>query len=86
MAYLSKGIFPKVTGSVGLASVKSVVEKTRYPVAKSMLLKRLGWQLVEVEEGKQMRLEALLTDLPSKSYGSAEQLIGEIRAINGLRN
>ncbi len=86
MAYLSKGVFPKVTGSVGLASVKSVAEKVRYPAAKSMLLKRLGWQLVEVEEGKQMRLEALLTDLHSKSYESAEQLIGEIRAVEGLRD
>lgn len=85
-AYLSKGFFPKITGSVGLASVKRVAEKVRYPIAKSMLFKRLGWRLVEVEEGKQMRLEALLTDLPSKSYGSLEQLIDEIKAVKGLRN
>jgi len=85
-AYLSEGFFPKITGSAGLASVKRVAEKARYPIAKSTLLKRLGWRLVEAAEGKQLRLEALLADLPSKSYGSVEQLIGEIKAVKGLRS
>jgi len=84
MEYLSKKAFPRVTGSVGLDSVRSVVEKTRYPVAKSVLIRKVGWRLVELEEGKQVRLGGLLADLPSKKYRSAEKLVDEIRAVKKL--
>ncbi|MCL6578181.1 MAG: hypothetical protein K6T73_02205, partial [Candidatus Bathyarchaeota archaeon] len=77
--YLSSGVFPKITHSTGLASIKEVVEKTRYPITKSMLIKKLGWRLVEVEEGKQIRLENALADLPSKSFNSVDELVKEIR-------
>jgi len=46
MEYLSKGVFPKITDSTGLASVRSVVERTRYPPSKGLLVRRLGWRLV----------------------------------------
>ena len=82
--YLSKGVFPKVTGSTGLASIRSVVERTRYPISKSMLIKKLGWRLVEVEEGKQVRLGAILTDLPSKTYKNAEELLDDIKAAKKI--
>jgi len=58
--------------------VKKVMEKTRYPTTKSMLLKKLGWRLVEVEEGKQVKLNELLKDVPSKTYGSIEEVLQEI--------
>lgn len=80
MEYLAKGKFPKITGSVGLESVKSVVEKTRYPAPKSMLIKKVGWRLVEVEEGKQVRLAKLLAELPSKTFKNAEELLKELKA------
>jgi uncharacterized protein YecE (DUF72 family) len=79
MEYLSKGTFPKITSSTGLASIREVVEKTRYPVLKSMLVKRLGWRLAEVEEGKQIILDTFLEDLPSKTYKNAEELISDIK-------
>lgn len=81
MTFLSKGVFPKVTGSVGLGSVRSVVERTRFPTSKSMLMRRIGWRLIEVEEGKQVRLGKLLADLPSKSYESAEEVIEEVKVL-----
>jgi uncharacterized protein YecE (DUF72 family) len=81
MEWLSKGTFPKITGSTGLASIRNVVEKTRYPVAKSMLIKKLGWRLVELEEGKQVRLNTILADLPSKTYKNAEELLSDVKAI-----
>lgn len=84
MEFLANGKFPKITGSVGLESVKSVVGKTRYPAAKSMLIKRVGWRLVEVEEGKQARLAELLADLPSKTFKSAEELLKELKAAGKL--
>jgi len=79
MHYLETDSFPSLTGAVGLESVRSVMEKTRYPVAKSVLLKKLGWRLVEVEEGKQVRLNELLKDVPSKAYGSVEEVLREVK-------
>lgn len=79
MHYLENGCFPSLTGQTGLESVKSVMTRTRYPATKSVLLKRLGWRLVEVEEDKQVRLSELLEDIPSKSYKNVEEVLREIR-------
>jgi hypothetical protein len=84
MEFLAKGKFPKVTGSVGLESVKSVVGKTRYPAPKSALIKKVGWRLVEVEEDKQIRLADLLEELPSKTFKNAEELLNELKAAKRL--
>jgi uncharacterized protein YecE (DUF72 family) len=79
--YLFSGVFPKITVQTGLASVKSVVQKTRYPTTKSVLIRKLGWRLVETEQGQQIRLEILLENLLSKSYNSAEELVTELRTL-----
>jgi len=79
LKYLSKGSFPKITVSVGLASVREVVEKTRYPVSKSILIRRVGWRLVELEEGKQVKLETVFANLPSKTYKNVEELLEHVR-------
>jgi uncharacterized protein YecE (DUF72 family) len=76
--YLSSGAFPKVTAQTGLASVKSLIKKTRYPTTKSVLIRKLGWRLVETEQGKQISLETLLKSLLSKSYNSEEELLTEL--------
>jgi len=44
-----------------------------------VLLKKLGWRLVEVEEGKQVRLNELLEDMPSKAYESVEEVLQEVK-------
>ena len=49
MHYLKSGSFPSLTGAVGLDSVRAIIQKTRYPTTKSVLLQRLGWRLVELE-------------------------------------
>jgi len=84
MEYLSKGAFPEITGSTGLASIREVMEKTRYPTSKGMLIKRLGWRLVEVEEGKQARLSTFLDALPSKTYKNVEEVLGDIKSVKKL--
>ena len=84
MHYLSSGKFPKVTGAVGLESVKSVIAKARYPTPKSMLVKKVGWRLVEIEEGKQVRLAKLLAELPSKTYKNAEELLNALKTAKKL--
>ncbi|MEM2995486.1 MAG: DUF72 domain-containing protein [Candidatus Bathyarchaeia archaeon] len=82
--YLSKGKFPKITSATGLDSISEVVEKTRYPTTKAMLMKRLGWRLIEVEEGKQIRLSAFLMDLPARTYKNPEELLKDIKAVKML--
>lgn len=78
MEYLETGYSPSLTRTVGLESIRKVIERTRYPAAKSVLLKKLGWRLVDVEEGRQIRLDSLLKDIPSKTYRSAEDVLREI--------
>jgi uncharacterized protein YecE (DUF72 family) len=70
--------FPSVTGSVGLDSVRTVIERTRYPLTKSMLLKKLGWRIAEIRQGKQARLEEILRMLPSKSYENTDEVIDQV--------
>jgi uncharacterized protein YecE (DUF72 family) len=77
--YLETGKFPSLTGATGLESVKRVIQKTRYPTTKNLLLKRLGWRLVEPEKGKQKRLEEFLKNLPSKSYENVEEVVRELK-------
>jgi uncharacterized protein YecE (DUF72 family) len=81
MHFTETGSFLSLTGAVGLESVKTVIQKTRYPTTKALLLKRLGWRLVELEEGKQTRLNELLRNLPAKSYESIEEVLRELRKL-----
>jgi len=78
MHYVKTNSFPRLSGAVGMESVRKVVEKIRYPVTKSLLSQRLGWKLVELENGEQTRLEDLLKPITSKSYGSVEEVLREI--------
>jgi len=84
MEYLSKGVFPRITDAIGLASIREVAERTRYPASKNMLIKKVGWRLVEVAEGKQARLDTFLTDLASKVYESAEELLKDIKSVKKI--
>ena len=77
--YIEKGSFPSLTENVGLESVREVLSKTRYPASKIMLLKKVGWKLVEIERGKQVRLEKILERIPSKTYNSVDGVMKEIK-------
>jgi uncharacterized protein YecE (DUF72 family) len=81
MHFIETGKFLSLTGAVGLESVERVIQKTRYPTTKSLLSKRIGWRLVELEEGRQTRLDELLKSLPSKSYESKEEVMQELRKL-----
>ncbi len=81
MRFVETGKFPSLTGTVGLESIRRVILKTRYPTTKNLLFKRLGWRLVELKEGKQIRLDELLEKLPSRSFDNAEEVMEEIRKL-----
>lgn len=82
--YIEKHSFPSLAGAVGLDSVRNLIEKTRYPITKHLLLKRLGWRLVELEHDKQTRLNELLRTVAPKSYRSAEEVLQEIKRTQKL--
>jgi uncharacterized protein YecE (DUF72 family) len=82
--YLANGKFPKISSFTGLNSLKEILERTRYPISKSLLIKKVGWRLVEVEEGKQERLNTFLVDLPPKTYRNVEELLNEIKSIKKI--
>jgi uncharacterized protein YecE (DUF72 family) len=79
--YLQKGMFPKITGKVGLESIRAVIERTRYPISKAVLLKRFGWRLVELEEGKQIRLGQVLEKSSQKTFESPEKVLEAAKTI-----
>jgi len=77
--YLETGELPKITQEVGFESIREVISQTRYPASKSTLLRKLGWRIIEIKENKQERLDKILMELPSKTYGSVEELLMEIK-------
>ncbi len=82
---MERGNLPSLTGSVGIESVKAVIARARYPLTKSRLVSKLGWRLVELEKGVQVRLEEILKSLPSKIYKGPEDVLGEIERLHLLK-
>ncbi|MEM2557371.1 MAG: DUF72 domain-containing protein [Candidatus Bathyarchaeia archaeon] len=77
--FLENGRFPPLTGSFGLDSAKAIISKARYPTTKSALIDKVGWRLVELEGGKQVRLKDLLADISAKTYKSPDEVLREIK-------
>lgn len=77
--FMEKGYFPPLAGSYGLDSVKAILNRTRYPATRSALIRKVGWRLVESEDGKQMRLSELLTKIPAKAYRGPDEVLRELR-------
>jgi len=73
-----KGHLPPLSKARGLDSVKEIISKTRYPLTRSVLVKKFGWRLIEPEEGRQIRLAGLLREIPSKAYRDAGDLLKDI--------
>lgn len=76
--FLAKGEFPSLTGKTGLECLREILGRTRYPATKDTLMSRVGWRLIEVAKGKQVKLQTLLAGLTAKKYENAQQLISEL--------
>jgi uncharacterized protein YecE (DUF72 family) len=79
--YLQRDSFPKIT-----TTVDGLVEKIRYPISKDALLKKFGWKLIELEDGKQVKLETFLADLPRKAYRNAEEMLSDLKSLKKIVN
>lgn len=78
--FLENKYFPPLTGTFGLDSIKSMLSKTRYPTNRNLLIDKIGWRLIELKEGKQVRLSSLLDAIPAKTYRNLDEIMEEIKA------
>jgi len=68
-AFKRTGVFPKVTGGEGLASLEEVLkEDARFPTSKDELIRHQGWKLVDLAESKRIRASVLLKQLEDRVY------------------
>ncbi len=66
---------PKINGKEAL---KAMLSKVKYPATKKVLIEKIGWKIIELEDGKQVRLTELLNSLSRSSYASSEAVTKEI--------
>jgi len=74
LSFIETGRFPSLILK-GIDSIRALLLRMQYPLTKSMLMKKIGWRLVELEGQNQVRLEDLLSDLPSGTYRNAEEIL-----------
>jgi len=72
--------FPRVTSEIGLESIKAVAAKINYPVTKAVLLRRLGWKLVDLENGKQARLGEILKNVPQQTFANPADITKAVKS------
>lgn len=76
--YIRNARFPPLAEAKGYEHLRVLLGRARFPASKRLLTDRLGWRLVELEDGRQVRLREILNNIPSKTFGSSEDLLKEI--------
>ncbi len=75
--YEKSGAFPNVTKTIGLASLRSVLEEdAKFPVTKSELIEKQGWKVFDLTKTDYVHASALLEKLPDRRYAGVEEVIG----------
>ncbi len=83
-SFIEKGLFPKITGGVGVDSIREVLsEDARFPTNKSNLLKDQGWKVFQ-ETGEVRKISTVLEKLPDGEYNSLDDLLTQLRSQQGL--
>jgi len=77
--YIECSEFPSLTKAIGIESAREVLEGIKFPATKSTIFKVAGWKLVELEDGKQVRVDQLLKDTLSKTYKSIDEVLQKVR-------
>ncbi len=69
LTFRRTGLFPPVTGSVGLDSLAEVLAAdARFPATPEDLRRDHGWKLVDLDASRRARADAYLARLPEASY------------------
>jgi len=83
--YKQTGRFPPVTKSVGLESLKEVLnEDTKFPTTKQQLIQKQGWKVIDLSPTKRIHASQILQTLPEQTYRNMEDILktleqGELR-------
>ena len=77
--YVECGEFPRLTKAVGIESVREVMGRAKFPATKSALLKSVGWKLADLEDGKQVKVDQLLKNIPPKMYENADEVMQKVK-------
>jgi uncharacterized protein YecE (DUF72 family) len=78
--YQKSGVFPNVTKTKGLESLKSVIEEdAKFPATKSELIEKQGWKVFDLSDTEHIHASAPLEKLPDRKYGSIEEVIGALK-------
>ena len=74
--YKQTGIFPPVTKSVGLNSLKEVLsEDTKFPITKKQLIQKQGWKVIDLSPTKRIHASQILQTLPEQTYQNVEDIL-----------
>jgi hypothetical protein len=80
--YKQTGMFPRVTESMGLASMQEVLEEdAKFPSTKQALMDDQGWKLFDLNEGERIRARELLQRLPEKTYLNVSEVISCLKSM-----
>ncbi len=77
LLFIKTGRFPPLTLR-GTDSIRVLLSRIKHPLTKSTIMKKIGWRLIELDGQKQVKLEELLKDIPSRTYKNAEEILREI--------
>ena len=77
--FIEEGSFPRLAETPGLEYIRKILGRMKFPSEKSVILRKVGWRIIETEDGRQIRLEEALRRLPAKRYRDIEDLINEMR-------
>ncbi len=78
--YEKSGTLPKVTKTVGLASLRSVLEEdAKFPATKGELIEKQGWKVFDLTETEHVHVSTLLEKLPDGKYTDAGEVIGALK-------
>ena len=78
-AYLERGVLLNIYPKPGIEAIRAaLLEKPRFPATKKQLIKTHGWKVVDIAEGRRIRLSNLLKSIPDKVYYSIDDILTKI--------
>jgi uncharacterized protein YecE (DUF72 family) len=81
-SYLEMDVIPRTTSGIGLDSLREVVaEDVVFPTTRDELLSSIGWKLVELPDGRQVRAITMLTQIEDRLYRDLDDLISSLRIV-----
>jgi len=77
--YIECGSFPSLTKAMGIESAREVMQVIRFPATRSAILKVVGWKLIELGNDRQVKVDQLLRETPSKVYNNIDEVLQELK-------